>query len=38
MRPPVHPGSDPWKSPSARKRLEDIFGEATEGHYADIFR
>jgi len=36
VKPPRNPGPPPWKDASTKRRLEDIFDEATEGRYADI--
>jgi hypothetical protein len=35
-KPPATPASHRWKGSSDRKRLEDIFGEATENRFKDI--
>ena len=36
VKPPRNPGPPPWRGTSTKKRLEDIFHEATDRRYADI--
>jgi len=36
VKPPRNPGPPPWRGASTKRRLEDIFDEATDRRYADI--